>query len=495
MTACSSESQSEHVCLVPRTTPALKLPDDLLVEIAALLSFGDLLRCTRICSLWRFALNNCATLWRRLDLIYAQDHALVMLPDLLPRTKQAPVDLALKLTSAATVRSLRDLCQLLGHHLFHMRSLAFHSGHPTHYGPLFKSLREPAPILLSLDVSTAGEPFMDHVEPQPAQPDDMLIVAPRLSYVNWGHHVPSPMLSRLASITTLRISPGPVGLMLIFSLFPHLTTLCLDNCYVLRDGIQALPAAHPLQHLELRVRPSKESPSQLRWQSLAAGRLMALPRISVHNYGLSTLFDLLEPYGGAGGALKELTIDYDDRIDAVYRAGEREWRMHGMYGVHGQRANAQSLMHKNGSGLLKQLTSLTISLSARHGRSMFPLGTLPALEKLTILCGKPELLVGGYTPPTLLDSGVLYGEDVLHAPALGEVRLVARPGCKDVIWISPHALGQFFFNHIVVVSEGGYDIRFLRVDEPSVRLDRRKGDVESGCAALRARVGSIQSIS
>ncbi|EJD34954.1 hypothetical protein AURDEDRAFT_175994 [Auricularia subglabra TFB-10046 SS5] len=315
--------------------------------------------------------------------------------------------------------AVRTFFESLTAYAFRLRHFALHSARLPHYDRLFQLLRHPTPLLRSLLVSPTRIVYELQSTPRLT---DMLLVAPLLTHVHWGHPIFPPALNDMELVTHLRIQfpYGPAVATGLFSLFPRMTSLTLDcSSFNWLRTIAALPPAHPLQSLELCGEPSRPSLARISWEDLDALGYTRIPTLALRNCGLSALSSVCD---AGAGALHSLTLEDDDIVHATLSRGTQTCRMHALASELRNGVDVARLMSED--TWLCNLTTLTLSLSISFDQERPFIGggtnseTRPPYSR-------------GVSPPTLLDDVVLQGLGTIVAPHFIPIR-------TGTIHIAPH---------------------------------------------------------
>ncbi|EJD34942.1 hypothetical protein AURDEDRAFT_175979 [Auricularia subglabra TFB-10046 SS5] len=479
----ASDAPSIGAPTATRNVTILDLNADVITEIMERLAISDIVRQTHVCRVWRNILLQRASIWTRLDLGYAGNHAPQVLLALLPRSRDVPFEISLHLIRSKLNAYFDSLWEILGKHKHRITHFSLCSDSLACHDALLDLLTGSTPLLRSLDVSPANARFRRSDAPLSRI---ILFRAPQLARVTWELPFLPSALNALGNVTSIRLG-CMLGVMLprVFSLFPRATTLsiCAD---VLRN-VEALPARHPLRYLELRSNPAIAPVETLAWDDVARLGGTRLPRLTLYGYALALLASVCE----SGWRAEALAIDYDDTVDAALSRGAQQCAMRALSGV-GRDFTVQRLMHHR--ACLRSLTSLSLPTHHLRQTGVFPHIVLPDLVSFTLLCGRPltdrRKFVEPWQAPlrSLLDDEVLREAGTLRAPQLRTIRLQARTvdASDNVERIPPAALARMIREHVPL--QDGARPPELRLDGPRIQLS----DDADGLAALSALVERIQ---
>ncbi|EJD35192.1 hypothetical protein AURDEDRAFT_175723 [Auricularia subglabra TFB-10046 SS5] len=480
-TVQSSEKTSNTLLQADRERGlAQALPEDLVICVAGFLKWRELLHTAHVCRFWRDTVMQCPPLWASLDLYDIHRRALRVLPELLPLSGHSLLTLRIFFVNDDTSNNIAVLCQQLIPHVHRLRALTLRSRRRSSYVSLFALLHREAPALYHLDVSHDRSEYVAF-ESALVLPRGACASAPKLSSINWGGHALPIVPHRLFAVTSLSLqAPSPAIKTQIFTLFPCVKCLRLDD-FSSSQGFSKLPADHPLDRMELRVRPIEKLPYALNWPHLISLGFGRLALLHLREYSASLVINVgLDP----DWELQSVTIDYDDFVDASFirRDSRSECRMSAMRPSRGTTWSMRRLMVETDwlRGLVSLTLSLALSVHQKRPSLLLPRGCLPALREFSLICGTQRLIGDGHveTWGSLFDADIMDECGVLEAPHLRVVRLLARPG-DDAI-VSPSALARFISDHVRV--QGG------RVPLLKISLSLRFADDAVGMAALREAV-------
>ncbi|EJD33302.1 hypothetical protein AURDEDRAFT_177623 [Auricularia subglabra TFB-10046 SS5] len=465
------------------------LPVELLALVFVYIPAPQLVRFMLVCKHWYFAMKSPSP-WNVL-VLRADSIVIRSLPALLQRSGSLPLSLSL-IVPLWLEHRLPDVCAAVTPHMVRMRHLAIRGERISYCSSIFELLHQPAPMLVSIDLSPTpssinrlrGDFESSRLDGDGDTEALLISVANQLRTVDLGLlRLPDTHRVALSSATTLSVTipeQGSSSLAGLFTLAPVLDTLVVKDNSLERLLLCPPPGRRLAEFVVLKAREAT-----VPWTAISSYAAASVRAIQSHSATCETVWHAMRD---PAWLLRSLTIDYGLAFTAAFHSGEcvRYLQTFGCERTDGSSACTR-LMYD--ARFLHRIQSMTLSLALRpgvhtHSGHLLPHLLLPALTRLTILCGDP--VVDGYEPAhtsTLFDEAVLARSSVLRAPNLRCIRLATRDASSShlahahdrypgrVAAVSPAALARFIARTLCADGRQPIGLRpELEVDAPRVRL-------------------------
>ncbi|KZV86787.1 hypothetical protein EXIGLDRAFT_217226 [Exidia glandulosa HHB12029] len=247
-----------------QSSPAARLPAEILCAVFFLLDFSDRMRTSQVCAHWRgVSISHPGLLW---STVHTRGRRRGAFRRQLERATHVPIAVQIRITqitkSDRNIRELPRISAALAEHMSHVTSLTIHLliFHNQHLHALVDALRaKPAPLLQTLDLKLCDDGLSrGRPKPKPMIPDDIFachapcLTATRLAGTSFLQTAPSALEAVTSLHISLQFGVTPSDVLLRLGTMSRLRDLRLGGSYFPPPLPPTAPAwPHALRGLQL----------------------------------------------------------------------------------------------------------------------------------------------------------------------------------------------------------------------------------------------------